>query len=136
MGTRGYYGFYYDGFYYTVYNNYDSYPASLGVIILKEIIDALSADNLILEKWKDRLAIIDSTDSNKELVESTKNENYLENLLNKNYVIDNKFDEQYSYIINLDADTFEYWTYGALALSVELSSERLSKLHDVFKLSL
>ena len=128
MGTGGYYGFCYNGIYYTVYSQYDSYPSNLGTTILVELIDELTADSSILEEWKERL------ESNDEWV-TFKNKNKLENLLINKGLCNNQIDAQYSYIIDLDGDTFEYWIYGAKALSISLDIESLSKLHKVFKIS-
>ena len=40
MGTRGKFGFFYKGKYYTCYNHFDSYPRALGVNLLLGIINA------------------------------------------------------------------------------------------------
>lgn len=37
MGTRGKYGFYYNGKYYLFYNHFDSYPEGLGNILITQI---------------------------------------------------------------------------------------------------
>lgn len=49
MGTRGLFGFYYKGKYYVVYNHFDSYPSSLGIEVIKQL---MIAD---LSKWKEML---------------------------------------------------------------------------------
>lgn len=37
MGTRGYFGFYFKGKYYLIYNHSDSYPAELGKNLVEQI---------------------------------------------------------------------------------------------------
>lgn len=53
MGTRGFFGFYYKGKYYLIFNHYDSYPEWLGRIIVSEL--KVAIDRNRLEEWKLRL---------------------------------------------------------------------------------
>lgn len=53
MGTRGFFGFYYKGKYYLVYNHYDSYPEALGANLVKEIKKAI--DEGRLSEWQNKL---------------------------------------------------------------------------------
>jgi len=53
MGTRGYFGFYYKGKYYLIYNHFDSYFSGLGVNLINEILKAI--ENGELENWKTKL---------------------------------------------------------------------------------
>lgn len=50
MGTRGLFGFYYNGKFYVVYNQYDSYRSILGVNIINEIKKVIENGNF--EEWK------------------------------------------------------------------------------------
>lgn len=56
MGTRGFFGFYYKGKYYLIYNRFYSYPEWLGVCIVSELKAAI--DNDRLDEWKLKLTDI------------------------------------------------------------------------------
>ena len=74
MGTRGFFGFYYKGKYYLVYNHYDSYPQWLGKTIVKELKAAI--DNNRLDEWKSKLdnikVVTDKTPPTSEEIELLK----------------------------------------------------------------
>lgn len=56
MGTRGLFGFYYEGIYYLVYNQFDSYFEGLGLNLIKEIKLAIKEGRL--NEWKDRVKML------------------------------------------------------------------------------
>jgi hypothetical protein len=52
MGTSGYFVFQYNGIYYAIYNNYDSYFSYLGNNLLNEIKNMVKEDKF--EEWLDK----------------------------------------------------------------------------------
>jgi hypothetical protein len=58
MGTRGLFGFYYQGKFYVIYNHFDSYPSGLGAAIVEELRRAIqesSDPKNRLSKWIQQL---------------------------------------------------------------------------------
>ena len=137
MGTRGLHGFYFRGKYYTVYNQYDSYPESLGLIVFKELINAIK--NNQLNEWRNKLIDIvmvsDNDKPNEQQIEHLKpytdlnvsskstNDWYcllrrcqgsLVNVLESGHCYhsgDPNVDIwiEYCYIVNLDNNSLEFW---------------------------
>ena len=65
MGTRGLFGFLYNGRYYLVYNQYDSYPSGLGLDLVKEIVQMLKDGQLAewLEMFKKLKIVTEESDA-------------------------------------------------------------------------
>ncbi len=75
MGTKGFFGFYYKGKYYLVFNRFDSFLDSLGNELLEEV-KFMVENNLILE-WKNLLSnivIIEDLDNQTEFDKKISNE--------------------------------------------------------------
>lgn len=64
MGTRGLFGFVYQGKYYVVYNHWDSYPVGLGRQLILELVNAIRQNQL--DSWKDKLSSIQVIDPKSE----------------------------------------------------------------------
>jgi len=136
MGTRGVYGFKKDGNFKVTYNHYDSYPSSLGEDILKYIksrtIEELNElfDNLrmVNEDIKPTSEDIENLKIYANLGVSGRSTNEWYVLLRlmqgklefheeAKIMIDNEswlFDNDYTYIIDLDENKFFIYNWGKL----------------------
>ena len=150
MGTRGKFGFFYKGKYYICYNNYDSYPSSLGVHLILELIRA-DLDEWIkllenitevsedikptpediekLEKYTDLTVSDESTEDWYCLLKMTQGSFY--RVLHSGYmenVHDVPKDEEYIYVLDLDEKVFRaQGRYDAFDLTIKLETEELIK---------
>jgi hypothetical protein len=149
MGTRGYFGFYYKGKYYMVYNHFDSYWERLGknvIAELKELLNTIGYDELC--KQVEGLKLIDNdiepTDEEinrlrkfSDLTVSTQNihewycllrkcQGSLKNVLESGYVESNELEfEEYTYVVDLDNQFVK--SYGC---SVDDISEKFDSSYD------
>jgi len=153
MGTSGLFGFFYKGKYYVSYNHNDSYPSYLGSNIVNEVIQA-NIDEWIqlLEKIKviapgekptpediEKLAkytdlgVSDGTTQDwycllrqtQGSLNSVLQSGYLQNCFKSNGEPEHM---NYSYIVNLDSHTFEYYAFGKKEKEVPLEKDDLDTL--------
>jgi hypothetical protein len=140
MGTRGLFGFRYNGKYYLCYNHFDSYFSGLGHNLIKEIIKML--DEGKLQEWIDKLKniiIVDQSipptpeeisklqiNANLEVSSQNTNDWYcllhytqgsFEKTLDAGYIINNDHNLltndifiEYSYVLNFDDMTFDFYS--------------------------
>lgn len=133
MGTRGIFGFFHKGKFYSCYNHQDSYPSGLGVALIREILKAN------LDEWIALLEKIKVVNKNRKPteediqklekysklynVESTSNWNGLlywtegsfHHVLHSGYLINHigangkPLFEEYGYILNFDERTLDFY---------------------------
>mmetsp|Transcript_14809 Transcript_14809/g.16397 ORF Transcript_14809/g.16397 Transcript_14809/m.16397 type:complete len:170 (+) Transcript_14809:277-786(+) len=146
MGTRGLFGYYHKGNFYVVYNHWDSYPSGLGEAILDEVLSIIKPTQLQswIERI-DSIKVIDpNTKPTPEDVKKTVGshdlsvsdqslddwycllrgcQGSLSAVLCSGYLLNHTQQsgepdwEEYSYILNLDSNSFDYYKYDTLAYS-------------------
>lgn len=124
MGTRGLFGFYYQGKFYLVHNHLDSYPTGMGKVWVQEIISILIAGKLYSE-WLDKVVLLeysedeyDKTESFEELLAHgkifnpwfTKWPEYREKRMKQWQLPFDPVDTEYAYIVNYETKELDlYW---------------------------
>lgn len=115
MGTRGLYVFCYKGIYYIWYNHCDSYFEGLGFRIVREL-QALTNETIEeikqnLETLNSRERQLDETSRYQGMCVATKEYKPDSIQTNEPHFVDDKFDVEYIYIVNLDNEEFKiYYT--------------------------
>jgi len=147
MGTRGKFGFFYKGKYYTCYNHSDSYPSYLGVHLILEIIRAdldewikllenmkevsrdvkpTPEDIKRLEKYTDLSVSTGSTEEWYCLLNLTQGSFY--HVLHSGYmenVEEIDMSEDYYYVLDLDNRKFQAFGGADLDVSMDLEINEL-----------
>lgn len=137
MGTRGRFGFYYQGNYYVYYNHCDSYPRGLGATLVQEVLRIAEAG--LLHKWLQKLQkrISDDVEEEEINAEATQQDvASFENILktvDRNCKTTHPMWEEYAYVVNFDDITFEFYAKSKLAMAHKLEIGPLKKLLAAFE---
>lgn len=117
MGTRGYFGFFYKGKYYLIYNHYDSYPSYLGKKLVEEIKKAIADGSF--GTWIEMFKQLKFYNSYEELsrIDSDKIEQSYINILKEGYMVNNGDKNkltndifiEHSYVLDFDTNIFLYF---------------------------
>jgi hypothetical protein len=130
MSTRGYFGFFYKGKYYLMYNHYDSFPSFLGRMLVEEIKRAI-ADGTF-ETWIEMFKNVKfyKPNENMPIDENKIKQSFLNILKEGHMMLDGDKDNlmydtfiEYSYVLNFDADIFMYFD--------KEGNQRYFKLNDL-----